>query len=237
MPCINALLGCWLLLPTLTQIPQPMHSSSEIHASLLPLLTSIHSLPAGQHTHSSMHAWALQLSTARVHSWQCVHASRTPVERTKMEQACTQAGHAWLVSCHACNCHGQLLSRQSVFCIRTNFHHWTALLAFLSALLGLAPAQQGKREQSTACCCCHCPPSSAATPFPAAAAAWQHLASRLDKCCYLSSLTMAIRVRVSSGSLSFFLGGCTEAAAVWQGQGVSQVVHFRRNEVQRSKKT
>lgn len=31
---------------TLTQMPQPMHSSSEIHASLLLLVTSMHSLPA-----------------------------------------------------------------------------------------------------------------------------------------------------------------------------------------------
>jgi hypothetical protein len=41
--------GCRCHWHTLTQIPQPMHSSSEIHASLLLLTTSMHSLPAGTH--------------------------------------------------------------------------------------------------------------------------------------------------------------------------------------------
>jgi hypothetical protein len=41
---------------TLTQIPQPMHSSSEIHASLLVLLTSMHSLPAHIHTTACDHS-------------------------------------------------------------------------------------------------------------------------------------------------------------------------------------
>jgi hypothetical protein len=50
---------CTAFTLTFTQIPQPMQSSSEIHASLLLLDTSMHSLPARQQ-YGSMHAHVSQ---------------------------------------------------------------------------------------------------------------------------------------------------------------------------------
>lgn len=102
---------------TLTQIPQPMHSSSEIHASLLALVTSMHSLPAHTDTHTHhAHEGDMAVST----------------------QPQLQVGWAARLRC------SQLLCRTPVHTcpLLTDFDNRAALLALLPALLGLAPAHR-----------------------------------------------------------------------------------------------
>ncbi len=92
----------------------------------------------------------------------------------------------------------------------TDFDDGTALLALLVAFLGPAPAAPRASSPSPRRVHASTPCGAAATPRWLAAAACAQLECAQAACTHLSSLTMAIRVSVSSPPLSSFffdLGG------------------------------
>ncbi len=135
-----------MCLLTLTQIPQPMQSSSEMYDSLDVGLTSTHCLPA--------------------------HREPTELQR------CFQL----MLLCQA--------NQESQQLQRTNFHHGAALLAFLPALLWLAPVSIKSPRRVSEIQWVHWKAHTAqAIREPQAANPTRS---------HLASLTIAIRVSVSS---------------------------------------